>query len=204
MKFRIVRAALAALLCVRQWPVAAATPDEHLRAEVARSVTTYTPLTVFDDVHAQVESGVVTLSGKVTMPMKKEDLGKRVAAVNRGDVPCATRSRCLPPLRWRRRAAAPDCTGDLRQRRLLAIRRDADAADPHTRGMRPRDAHRHRCHGKRSHACPLAGDRSWRDLVIVRAEDRALAACPHAGSGRSNAPRRMNHQTSKMIRITLR
>ena len=96
MKFRIVRAALA-VLCVPAMALAQPQPDT-LRSEVARSVTTYTRYTVFDDVHAQVEAGTVTLSGKVTVPMKKDDLGKRVAAVP-GVTAVHNAIEVLPPLR---------------------------------------------------------------------------------------------------------
>jgi osmotically-inducible protein OsmY len=50
--------------------------------EIVRTVTSYSRYTVFDDVRAHVsEAGVVTLSGKVTMPVKKEDIARRVASV---------------------------------------------------------------------------------------------------------------------------
>jgi osmotically-inducible protein OsmY len=56
-------------------------PDELLAQSVARSVNTYTRFTVFDDVNVQAEAGVVTLTGKVTMPYKKEEIGRRVEGV---------------------------------------------------------------------------------------------------------------------------
>ena len=50
-------------------------------ADITRAVQTYSRYTVFDDVHAQVDAGAVTLTGKVTLPLKKDELGKRVAGL---------------------------------------------------------------------------------------------------------------------------
>jgi len=44
-------------------------------------VDRYTQFTIFDDVSASVNDGVVTLTGKVTMPYKRDDIEKRVAKV---------------------------------------------------------------------------------------------------------------------------
>ena len=80
MKFGIVLAAVVTLVCA---PLATAQPrTEPLPTEIARSVTTYSRYTVFDDVRAHIDGGTVTLSGKVTIPAKKEELGRRVAAVH--------------------------------------------------------------------------------------------------------------------------
>ena len=49
--------------------------------DVADQVNRYARFTVFDDVAANVENGVVTLTGHVTMPYKRDDLEKRVAKV---------------------------------------------------------------------------------------------------------------------------
>ena len=49
--------------------------------DVAREVLRYVHYTVFDDVRATVENGTVTLTGAVTMPFKKDDIGRRVARV---------------------------------------------------------------------------------------------------------------------------
>jgi len=50
--------------------------------DVARSVNRYAHFTIFDDVNATVNDGVVTLTGRVTMPYKRDDLMKRVANVD--------------------------------------------------------------------------------------------------------------------------
>jgi hyperosmotically inducible periplasmic protein len=55
--------------------------DLQVLKDVAASVDRYTRFTVFDDVNASVKDGVVTLTGKVTMPFKRDEIAKRVAKV---------------------------------------------------------------------------------------------------------------------------
>ena len=55
--------------------------DYQLFKDVANSVDRYTQFTIFDDVSASVTDGVVTLTGKVTMPYKRSDIEKRVAKI---------------------------------------------------------------------------------------------------------------------------
>lgn len=49
---------------------------------VSRQVQQYVNFTVFDSVSASVDNGVVTLTGRVTMPYKVQDLTRRVARVD--------------------------------------------------------------------------------------------------------------------------
>jgi hyperosmotically inducible protein len=56
--------------------------DFQVLKDVATSVDRYTHFTIFDDVSASVKDGVVTLTGKVTMPYKRDDIEKRVARVD--------------------------------------------------------------------------------------------------------------------------
>ncbi len=56
--------------------------DFQVFKDVATSVERYTQFTIFDDVSASVKDGVVTLTGKVTMPYKRDDIGRRVAKVD--------------------------------------------------------------------------------------------------------------------------
>jgi osmotically-inducible protein OsmY len=49
---------------------------------VSKQVQQYAFFTIFDAVHASIDNGVVTLTGKVTMPYKATDLAKRVAKVD--------------------------------------------------------------------------------------------------------------------------
>lgn len=55
--------------------------DFQIHQDVARQVNQYVNFTVFDSVSASVQDGVVTLSGKVTLPFKVDDLSRRVARV---------------------------------------------------------------------------------------------------------------------------
>ena len=50
--------------------------------DVSKSVNRYTHFSIFDDVNAEVKDGVVTLTGRVTMPFKRTDIEKRVAKVD--------------------------------------------------------------------------------------------------------------------------
>lgn len=61
-------------------PVAFAQPsnDDLVTADVIRSVNTYTRFTIFDDINVGVQYGVVTLSGKVTMPYKRDEIAARI------------------------------------------------------------------------------------------------------------------------------
>ena len=49
--------------------------------DVAKAVNRYAYFSIFDDVQADVKDGVVTLTGKVTMPYKRDEIEKRVAKV---------------------------------------------------------------------------------------------------------------------------
>jgi len=56
--------------------------DLQVFKDVAKSVERYTQFTIYDDVSASVKDGMVTLSGKVTMPYKRDEIEKRVAKVD--------------------------------------------------------------------------------------------------------------------------
>jgi len=74
---------LGAVVLVVSATVAAAQPkDFQVLKDVAAKVDGYTQFTIFDDVNANVKDGVVTLTGKVTMPYKRDDIEKRVAKVD--------------------------------------------------------------------------------------------------------------------------
>jgi hyperosmotically inducible protein len=49
--------------------------------DVTAQVRQYTRFTIFDDVNVGIDNGVVTLTGRVTMPFKKDDIEARVARV---------------------------------------------------------------------------------------------------------------------------
>ena len=69
--------------CSRITPARAADKENlQLFRDVQRQVLQYPHFTIFDNVEAQVDRGIVTLIGKVTMPYKKSDIEKRVAKVD--------------------------------------------------------------------------------------------------------------------------
>jgi hyperosmotically inducible periplasmic protein len=76
----LAAAAFAALLTIA--PAAAAAQDRFdtkIANEISRQIERYPQLTIFDYVTGTVNNGIVTLTGKVTMPFKKTDIGKRAA-----------------------------------------------------------------------------------------------------------------------------
>ncbi|MGI8671508.1 MAG: BON domain-containing protein [Luteitalea sp.] len=56
--------------------------DLQVFQDVARQVRQYVNFTVFDSVDASIDNGTVTLTGKVTMPYKVEDITRRVSRVD--------------------------------------------------------------------------------------------------------------------------
>ena len=60
---------------------AAQPEDLQVFRNVSKQVLNYSRFTIFDSVHASVDEGVVTLTGKVTMPFKSNDIAKRVSKV---------------------------------------------------------------------------------------------------------------------------
>src|SRR5438874_4595018 len=56
--------------------------DLQVFNDVAASVNRYAHFTIFDDVNASIKEGVVTLTGRVTMPYKRDDIMKRVADID--------------------------------------------------------------------------------------------------------------------------
>jgi hyperosmotically inducible periplasmic protein len=56
-----------------------ASGDLQVFRSVQDKILKYPHFTIFDNVNAQVNAGVVTLTGKVTMPYKQKDIEQRVA-----------------------------------------------------------------------------------------------------------------------------
>lgn len=56
--------------------------DQTLANEIAKRVRQYVFYTVYDDIEASVRDGVVTLTGKVTMPYKAAEIADLVARVH--------------------------------------------------------------------------------------------------------------------------
>ena len=61
---------------------AAGTENLQLFRDVQKQVLGYSWFSIFDNVEAQVNDGVVVLHGKVTMPYNRSDLEQRVARVD--------------------------------------------------------------------------------------------------------------------------
>lgn len=77
---RVVATAIVTLAMVAPaW--AAGREDLQIFQDVSRQVLRYPQFTIFDSIQAQLEEGVVTLTGKVTMPFKREEIARRVASV---------------------------------------------------------------------------------------------------------------------------
>jgi hyperosmotically inducible protein len=76
-------AAIAGVLVLWSGPAYASDRDRdhQILRDAAQRVLRYPRFTIFDDVSASVEDGVVTLSGKVTMPYKRREIEARVASV---------------------------------------------------------------------------------------------------------------------------
>jgi hyperosmotically inducible periplasmic protein len=55
--------------------------DARVADDIARSLNTHPQLTIFDHVSAQVENGVVTLTGKVTADYKRNDVARVLSRV---------------------------------------------------------------------------------------------------------------------------
>src|ERR1051326_7879554 len=56
--------------------------DLQVFNDISKSLTRYTHFTVFDNVDANVKNGVVTLTGQVTMPYKRDDIEKRISQID--------------------------------------------------------------------------------------------------------------------------
>ncbi|HUB82865.1 MAG TPA: BON domain-containing protein [Bryobacteraceae bacterium] len=69
--------------------------DADLGEAVRHEIVMYPRYTLFDDIYAQVENGQVRLTGVVTQPFKKSDIGKIVRQVA-GDNRVANDIRVLP------------------------------------------------------------------------------------------------------------
>jgi hyperosmotically inducible protein len=85
--FKMIGASAACLILTANVAFAASAvqgdrKDLQVAKDIATSVQRYAQFTIFDDVSANVQDGVVTLTGKVTMPFKRDDIGKRTAKVD--------------------------------------------------------------------------------------------------------------------------
>ncbi len=58
------------------------TADERLGTLAAAAVRGYANFTIFDDVTIDVSQGTITLQGKVTSPVKRDEIGRRVGKID--------------------------------------------------------------------------------------------------------------------------
>jgi hyperosmotically inducible periplasmic protein len=97
--FRKVLVAAAAVLTLSAPAFAADSDNLQTFRAVQKQVLNYNHFTIFDTVNTQIDRGVVKLTGKVTMPYKRDDIEKRVrqvAGVQRVD----NRLEVLPVSQW--------------------------------------------------------------------------------------------------------
>ena len=80
---KLFGASVAVLLAAN---IATASTDDRKNLQVfndvSKSVNRYPQFSIFDDVNATVKDGVVTLTGEVTMPYKRDEIEKRVANID--------------------------------------------------------------------------------------------------------------------------
>jgi hyperosmotically inducible protein len=76
------RAVIATLMLIAVSAPAFAKENLQIFREVQREVLRYPHFTIFDSVNAQIENGVVVLTGKVTMPYKRTDIERRVSRLS--------------------------------------------------------------------------------------------------------------------------
>ena len=104
--FAKVAATIIVLVAMGAPAWAADREDLQIFQDVSRQVLRYPQFTIFDSIHANVDDGVVTLSGKVTMPYKRDEIATRVARINgvravRNDVTVLPVSQWDDELRFR-------------------------------------------------------------------------------------------------------
>jgi hyperosmotically inducible protein len=79
----LARYLFAALLVVAvSTPALAQKENLQIFREVQLEVLRYPHFTIFDSVNAQIQDGIVVLTGKVTMPYKRDDIARRVNRVS--------------------------------------------------------------------------------------------------------------------------
>ena len=82
MRFRILSAGLLLAALATPVPARAQISDADLGERVANAVQRYARFDIFDDVNISVDNRAVRLTGRVTMPVKREEIGKRVAKID--------------------------------------------------------------------------------------------------------------------------
>ena len=78
----LTRLIAAALMVIAVSAPAFAQERLQLFRDVQKQVLRYPHFTIFDSVNAQISDDVITLTGRVTMPYKRDDIAKRVARIS--------------------------------------------------------------------------------------------------------------------------
>lgn len=75
---------IAALLVVLAIGAPAGAGEDNLQMfrKIEKQVLQYPHFTIFDSVNAQIDNGVVVLTGKVTMPYKRADIERRISRID--------------------------------------------------------------------------------------------------------------------------
>jgi hyperosmotically inducible periplasmic protein len=84
MRTKLIGWTLGVVLMALATSAAAATQersDTQIANDISRQINRYAQFTIFDYVTGSVDNGVVTLTGKVTMPFKKDDIGRKAGGI---------------------------------------------------------------------------------------------------------------------------
>lgn len=73
--------------------------DLQVFNDVSAAVNRYSRFTIFDDVSIELNNGIVTMYGDVTMPYKRDDLERRVSLVD-GVKAVVSKISVLPVSQW--------------------------------------------------------------------------------------------------------
>lgn len=98
-----IRALFALLMLLASTGSALAQPADRKNLQVfndvSAAVNRYDRFTIFDDISIELQDGVVTLHGAVTMPYKRDDLEKRVSLID-GVRAVVSKVQVLPASQW--------------------------------------------------------------------------------------------------------
>src|SRR5881396_3589151 len=138
--------------------------DLQVFNDIANTVNRYTQFTIYDDVNGSVRDGVVTLTGKVTMPYQASEIGDlvaRVPGVREVDNTIST----LPVSPFDDQLRIAIASQIYRDPPVLELCDSGESADSHGRGERPRDADRR---GQFRSRAPEGGKRCAHDVRRVQ------------------------------------
>jgi hyperosmotically inducible periplasmic protein len=79
---KLVTSLVAALALSATVASAQVSADQRVADRISASIRMYPQFSIFDHVTGRVEDGAVVLTGKVTMPYKKDDIAKRIEKID--------------------------------------------------------------------------------------------------------------------------